>query len=287
MRAESFSKSLDNVGSKIVEIHVVASLYKPARTFLIARLPFVDLRVALRAPFAAAEAFFEEVASIALSGPATGAGATFSGVGTNPEAVASWKGVATAAEDSAPFLLALLLDIGVALPVAVALSVAVPLCDAVPLSDAAAAPVNAAFFAIIERRVRGVVELFFLAAIPLLAPMAFLATDTFLPATLLARADRIVVAFFATAALFGLTLLARAERTDAAFFATEARFAATDLLRAALTRDLISADEACEELFNGAAWAELRSKIAVGNASAPMSAVTMRPRRTRVRLFDF
>ena len=146
---------------------------------------------------------------------------------------------------------------------------------------------NAAFFAIIERRVRGVVELFFLAAIPFLAPMAFLATDTFLPATLLARAERTVAAFFATAALFALTLLARAERTVAAFFATPARFAATDALRAELTRDFTSAEEAFAELFTGAAWAELRSKIAVGNASAPMRVVTMRPRRTRVRLFFF
>ncbi len=104
--------------------------YKPARTFLIARLPFVDLRVALRAPFVAAAAFFavvvffavveffSEVAPIASWGPTTVAGATFSVVGTNPEEVASWKGVATAAEDSALFLLFLLLDIGVVLPVA-------------------------------------------------------------------------------------------------------------------------------------------------------------------------
>jgi len=55
---------------------------------------------------------------MASCGPTTVAGAIFSEVGTNPEAVASWKGVATAAEDSALFLLFLLLDIGAVLPAA-------------------------------------------------------------------------------------------------------------------------------------------------------------------------
>jgi hypothetical protein len=202
--------------------------YKPARTRLTARLPFVDLRVALRGLFFATPAFFATpvffatiefspaVAALASCLPLTEAGATFSGVGTNPEVCASSRGVA--AEDSPLLLLPPLFEFG--------------------FVSFIAEPV-VAVKARLERAAR--------------AFTAFLATETFLPLTLFARAARMEVAFFARAALLAEMFLVRAERTDAAFFATPTRFAETDLLRAALTRDFTAAEAAFEEFFNGAA----------------------------------
>ena len=269
----------------------------PARTFLMARLPFVDLRVAFFTPLAVPFVAVPFVAVPLL--PTTVAGATFSEVGTNPGSAAAWKGVSTAADDFPLFLTFALLDTGATSDVEVRV-VPVPV------------PVKATFFVTIERRApvlfeRVFIIVAFLAAVAFLAGADFLTTDFFTAAGAtvkerLATDARAATAFLATETFLPVMLAFRGERVArvvpderfariaAAFFATPARFAATDLLRAAFTRDFIADPEALievDELFATAASAELRSKSAVGSTSAPIRDETMRPRRTRVRLIFF
>jgi len=106
----------------------------PARTFLMARLPFVDLRVAfftpLAVPFVAVPFVAVPFVAVPLL-PTTVAGATFSEVGTNPGSLAAWKGVSVAAEDFPLFLTFALLDTGARSDVEAGVVTVPPCCGSV------------------------------------------------------------------------------------------------------------------------------------------------------------